>query len=65
MMRDPERIPIIINKLHRAWERVPDQRLGQLVSNLMGPGRHDVFYTEDEEWYKLLDDFLKGGSKDV
>lgn len=64
-MRDPDRIARIIKKLWRMWEKHPDWRLGQLVSNLMGPGPHDVirpaviFYLEDNVWEKLLDELLK------
>lgn len=56
-MRKVERIPVIIAKLQAAWEKVPDWRLGQLISNLIGTGPQDVFFPEDEEWEKWLDDF--------
>ncbi len=56
-MRDPKRIPIIIKKLEEAWNREPNWRLGQLVSNLMGIGVQDVFHPEDEQWEKMLDEF--------
>lgn len=54
-MRDPARIPRMLDALRRAWERSPDLRLGQLVSNA---ARHhgawpDVFSVED-------DDLLRG-----
>lgn len=42
-------------KLDIAWKYHPDYRLGQLISNLMGPGPHDVFFLEDDEWEKLID----------
>lgn len=58
MPRDPKRITIILAKLHRAWSLSPDQRLGQFISNLMGPGQHDVFYPEDDFWEMLIDQFL-------
>jgi len=56
-MRDPKRIPGIVAKLQVAWEKVPDWRLGQLLSNLLGAGQQDVFFPEDQEWEKRLDDF--------
>lgn len=59
MPRDPKRITSILAKLHRAWGLVPDQRLGQFLSNLQWPGRLDVFYVEDETLDRLLDEFLK------
>ena len=58
-MRDPKRIPRICKKLEKAWKKHPDQRLGQFVSNLMGPGAHDVFFQEDDEWEDILDHLLE------
>jgi len=58
-MRKPIRIPGMVKLLEEAWTLVPDWRLGQLVSNLQGPGRQDVFHLEDDEWEKLLKDFIK------
>ena len=57
-MSDPKRIKKIIPLLEEAWELVPDWRLGQLVSNLIGTGRQDVFFPEDDEWEKLLKIFI-------
>jgi len=50
-------------KLEDAWQLVPDWRLGQLISNLLGPGPQDVFHPEDDEWEKLLDAFIRERSK--
>ena len=58
-MRDPKRIKPIIKLLEEAWNLVPDWRLGQLVSNLLGGGLRDVFHPEDEDWEKLLKHFIK------
>lgn len=49
-MRDPKRIPRVLDALRQAWQRHPDWRLGQLVSNAMGPGPQDVFFREDADW---------------
>ena len=59
IMRDPERIKRIVVLLQKAWELNPDWRLGQLVSNLQGPGRQDVFHTEDDQWEKKLQGFIR------
>lgn len=32
-MRDPDRIPVIIELLKQYWQRYPDLRLGQIVGN--------------------------------
>ena len=60
-MRDTTRIPKIISKLEKAWLLVPDWRLGQLISNLVGPGPQDVFFPEDEKWEEWLDNFSSRG----
>ena len=49
-MRDPARIPEMIELLGELWRRFPDQRLGQLVYNaarVHHPNVDDVFYIED------------------
>lgn len=51
-MRDPQRIDRILGMLREAWYANPDQRLGQLVFNIVNeePGRiHDIFYVEDDD----------------
>lgn len=58
-MRDPKRIPRICKKLEKVWKRHPDYRLGQLISNLQGPGPHDVFFMEDEEWEDIMDHLIE------
>jgi hypothetical protein len=35
MMRDPARLPIILNKIATIWRKYPDLRLGQLIINSM------------------------------
>ena len=57
-MRDVKRIPIILERLRRIWERNPDLRLGQLVVIGTQPAQPnaEVFNIEDE---KLLDALLK------
>lgn len=47
-MRDPERIPEILDKLRKAWEKSPDIRLGQLISNAIDRTSYPLFYIEDE-----------------
>jgi hypothetical protein len=59
-MRNPKRIGLICRLLDALWRENPDLRLGQLISNLLGPGPHDVFFTEDTEWEKLIVAALRG-----
>jgi len=50
-MRDPLRIPRILNTLQQIWEMNPDLRLGQLLDNArVASGSHgDIFYIEDTD----------------
>lgn len=54
-MRDPKRIKPILKKLEKLWNMFPDWRLCQLISNLHGAGRQDIFYTEDNELEKGIE----------
>lgn len=48
-MRDPERIPRILEELAIYWEKNPDLRLGQIVSNIASLNKvADVFHLEDD-----------------
>lgn len=51
MARDERRIPIVLDELRRFWEKHPDWRLGQIVSNVVG---RDPFYIEDEAFVAAL-----------
>jgi uncharacterized protein YihD (DUF1040 family) len=58
-MRDVKRIERIIRLLEQAWKYVPDWRMGQLVSNILGVGVQDVFYVEDDTWELKIKMFIK------
>ena len=56
-MRDPKRIPRIIELLHNKWESNPDVRLGQLIYNIIMLNRGDItdiYYLEDDKLEKLI-----------
>lgn len=55
-MRDPARIPRILQAIGTVWERDPDLRLGQLIVNTIRPSRPapQVFGFEDTELEKRL-----------
>jgi uncharacterized protein YihD (DUF1040 family) len=53
MARDPKRIPKVIAVLQQAWERNPDLRLGQLISN--ATNAEDFFYYEDDRMTQLIE----------
>lgn len=45
-------------KLEEVWLKVPTWRMAQVFSNLLGPGPHDVFFPQDADWEKHMNDFL-------
>jgi len=55
-MRDPSRIDELVELLRRAWRRVPDQRLGQLLVNVARPTRPapEIFHLEDTQLRRAL-----------
>jgi len=50
-MRDPKRIPSILNAVREAWERQPDLRLGQLLVIAAQPTEPclELFNIEDQQ----------------
>jgi len=54
IMRDPKRIPEILNELKKAWEKYPDLRLGQLIDNIVTRTPCPLFYIEDEDLVKRI-----------
>jgi hypothetical protein len=64
IMRDPARIPEMCRLLQRAWERVPDLRLGQLVIDAIGPSEpcREVFYAEESRTRRGLERLVRGGA---
>jgi hypothetical protein len=74
-MRNPDRIPIILERLKKLWEKYPDMRLAQLIGNVYPCTEYtriDAYYTEDEEYisnmekmYAKENTFRVGGKKDL
>ena len=64
-MRDPARIPRILEALRVEWERMPDMRLGQLLINAMPPYAktwddhpgQTLCLTEDEQLVREVQEF--------
>ena len=61
-MRDINRIDKVLNELKDIWMANPDQRFGQLMSNIFGEimyknGVGDIFFPEDNEWFKWLQEY--------
>lgn len=57
-MRNPDRIPKILNEIEKIWQRHPDLRLGQLILNL--EYRLPLYQIEDEELVAALKSLYKG-----
>ena len=54
-MRDPKRIPKILKEIEKVWEKYPDMRLGQLITNAVdGPV---LYYAEDIDLVEFLNLF--------
>jgi uncharacterized protein YihD (DUF1040 family) len=47
-MRDPARIPVLLEALRVAWEKNPDLRLTQLLVNTLDARPNAIFYVEDD-----------------
>lgn len=53
-MRNENRIPQILKRLEKVWEKYPDLRLGQLILNVCENPL--LYYIEDEELLKLIEE---------
>lgn len=53
-MRDPARIPALLERLQEAWEARPDLRLGQLIVN--GCEEDRLYQIEDEALLDLIEE---------
>ena len=54
-MRNPKRIPELMNRLQKVWEANPDLRLGQLINNVYW--NYDIYHLEDEQIISALEGF--------
>ena len=58
-MRDQNRIPRVLDLLEKAWNVVPDWRLGQLVYNISECTEwYDVYCMEDDDFEKGLKELM-------
>jgi len=55
-MRDPKRIPKILKRLQKVWNKNPDLRLAQLLGNVW---RGDPYYVEDEKFITEIEELYK------
>ena len=50
-MRNPERIPLVLDAVRRYWEQHPDLRLGQIMWIM---AEKDPFYFEDDKLFEKI-----------
>lgn len=63
-MRDPKRIKLLLMEIEKQWENFPDWRLGQLIENIKRfYNIDDLFYIEDDEMLKLIENFMREKEK--
>lgn len=63
-MRDPKRIKPLLMEIEKQWEKFPDWRFGQLIENIKRfYNIDDLFYTEDDEILKLIENFMREKEK--
>lgn len=53
IMRDPQRIPAIVDEVTARWQQMPDMRLMQLLGNCF-PAGNDPYYVDDDELLERL-----------
>ena len=59
-MRNPNRIPQILQEIQKIWEKYPDFRLGQLISNAFRDGGDNFYFIEDDHFLNQIKTFYGG-----
>jgi uncharacterized protein YihD (DUF1040 family) len=52
--RDPDRIPKVLSKIEKLWQKSPDLRLGQLLGNCAN-SELKLYYMEDDVLLRRLE----------
>ncbi len=58
-MRNPNRIKPFLERLEKCWNKVPDWRFGQLMSNVLNSMPIDPFFPEDEEMIEYFEKYFE------
>lgn len=58
-MRDPKRIDKFCAELAKLWHIVPDWRFGQLICNVFGVYKGNVFFPEDDKLMEFMQNYFK------
>jgi hypothetical protein len=56
--RDAARIPVVLERIRRAWEAVPELRLGPLLHNATSDVGTSLYETEDAELAGLVERYV-------
>lgn len=59
-VRDPKRIPELLEAVRRVWEAHPDLRLGQLIGNC-AHSHIDTYFIDDHELLRRLPEVYGAG----
>ena len=58
-MRDVNRIPYAMQRLETLWRKMPDQRLGQFLSNMLSlyysETKRDPFFPEENDFLSVIE----------
>ena len=60
-MRDPNRIHVVMLRMEELWKKYPDWRFMQLINNIQRNYGNDLFYVEDHEFERMLQDIEENG----
>lgn len=63
-MKDPDRIPILMDKLETLWKKYPELRLCQLLSIITNKEKYMFFFIEDKNVEDCVDKVLNKGRFD-
>lgn len=58
-MRDLKRIALTLELIRQIWEKYPDWRLGQLLTNVFSPFENTPWFIEDDILIEALKNFLR------
>lgn len=67
-MRDPSRIPEVLEAVEQLWRLHPDWRLGQLISNLAAwadPVEGSTYDLEDDELVQEIERHLPQATSEI
>lgn len=62
-MRDKSRIKPFLDRIEKVWNKVPDWRFGQLISNVFVSMDRDPFYPEDDEMITYFEKYFEEKNK--